>query len=285
MQIRHKYQELRHAGKLFGTIRRAEALWRARFDTRRGSTLAKPRTHALPLGTWDILTAGNMSHEQYPRRMNWDAPVATTERHDKGMAVKDVDHGAYSSRCTYRKISYTPAVTSYAAAFGSRLVARVWDKTYKYRAPHGYRFGTDSLGVYIQRKSETRGRFRYHLLSDEVRAGKAAMRAAVIKHTQTQIQADLAARQAASDFASQSKHHALAIKLGIWISIADSDKAGNCRAGAVTWGRKHNLTTKRHYPVALIARLAKTHYSVGRVIRAAKVRAVEDLIRGYCVID
>jgi hypothetical protein len=83
-------------------------------------------------------------------------------------------------------IDYTPTVASYGRATATRLYASVWAVAYKYRAPRGWKFGNDYLGIYLVRKKEQRHHFRHHLTSDDIRGGLAAMRRAGITHEDNQ---------------------------------------------------------------------------------------------------
>ena len=50
------------------------------------------------------------------------------------------------------------------------------------RAPRGWAFGRDDLGIYVVRVRKRGAVYPYHLTSDDVRGGVAAIRAAGIRH-------------------------------------------------------------------------------------------------------
>ena len=86
-----------------------------------------------------------------------------------------------------------PASYGYISCTGTRLRATVWATHYRYRAPRGWVFGRDDLGIYVVRVRETRVSYRYHLTSADVRGGVAAIRAAGIRHETGQRAAKRAA--------------------------------------------------------------------------------------------
>jgi hypothetical protein len=72
--------------------------------------------------------------------------------------------------------------------------------------------------------------------------------------------------------------------VGVWVSLADSAAAGNCRGGTRTWCQQHDIDHRRHVRAAVLKRLVGTHFSVQRVIDTATARTAADIRRGYCVI-
>jgi len=238
----NKYQNLRNEGKLHGTIKRAVALAATRLDAS-GEPDKRTSTCVLPLGWADTAKADKLARAEYPRLKNWERAEATAQVKGgaSGLTIVDQDHGSYSRRCKWHRISYTPAATSYCHAFGTRLIARIFATSYKLRAPRGWRFGRDELGVYVVRNSERREAFRYHLLSDDVRGGVKVIRTAAIAHEvgQREVAKDQRLVRAASRAEEKILNRA-----GVWISERDSRGVGNCRAGTAAFAADEK-TSKR----------------------------------------
>ena len=176
-------------------------------------------------------------------------------------------------------IDYTPTVASYGRVTATRLYASIWAIAYRYRSPRGWTFGTDYLGIYLVRVNERRDRFRYHLTSDDVRGGLAAMRRAALDH-------EYVVRQTVRiERATVCRQKADAAKLRgveIWVGLEDSSAVGNCRAGTVTWAARQGLDHGRHHRASVIERFERSHSTVGAVIDAARRRTLADLDRGFC---
>jgi len=278
-----KYQNLRNEGKLHGTIKRAVALAATRPDAS-----AEPDKRApivvLPLGPVDAFFVDKLARAEHPRLKNWEGAEATAhvENRASGWTVVDQDHGAYSCRCKWHRISHTPAATSYCHAFGTRLIARIFTSVYRLRAPRGWRYGRDELGVYVVRNDETREAFRYHLLSDDVRGGIKAIRTAALAHEirQREVAKDRRLAREATKAEKSILGH-----VGVWISERDSQGVGNCRAGTATFARQHGLDINQHYPARTLERLVKKHFSVLSVIRYAETRTLRELRVGVCDLD
>ena len=277
----NKYQNLRNQGKLHGTIKRAVALAATRRDAR-VETAKRPPTVVLPLGLEDRHTVRGLARAAHPRKQNWDSEEGTIDTTSiLGWTVLEKDHGAYSRRCTWRRVSYTPTITSYCHAFETRLIARIFTTLYKLRAPRGWRFGRDELGVYVVRVSETREAFRYHLESDNVRAGVRAIRTAAIAHEVGQREAAKEQRLVREATKAEKK---ILRRAGVWISERDSRNVGNCRAGTATFARQNGLDISRHYPVKVLERLIGKHYSIATVISYAEKRTLRELRTGVCAL-
>ena len=290
-----QYRILRDAGKLTGTIKAAKAKRKARYWLRQGHPLGPTGFVAIPLGADDENAVYLLSRKERPRVQRWVSPAAEARRSIRGKdgtvrhcvvppawGVGEDDAGSYKGRFRkYRKIDYTPVVASYGRATVTRLYASIWAVAYKHRAPCGWHFGTDYLGIYLVRKKERRDRYRYHLTSDDVRGGLAVMRVAAIDHEH------VIRRTARIQRATARRQKADAAKLRgveIWVGLEDSRAAGNCRAGTVAWAGHHGLDHGRHYPARVIQRLERHHLTVGAVIEAARRRTLQDLDRGFCAV-
>ena len=164
-------------------------------------------------------------------------------------------------------------------ATAGHLAANIDGKRYRYTAPNGWEYGTDWLGIYIRRSKETREQYRYHLDSDNVRGGLAAMRQAGIEHEAAQR---AAAAQKRSGVATRKADAARLRGVEIWVGIEDSRAVGNCRAGTVAWAIRQGLDHGCHHRARVIERVARSHSTVGAVIDAARRRTLADLARGFC---
>ena len=282
------YSTLRYKGLLHGTIKDAKAK-RAHRDALRLEPSARGQYYTIPIGSEDASKVGRMALEDRPRVQRWGSEMALGKSGPYGCdatdygswGVKEVDSGRYSRRCRYRKIDYYPFVRSYGYATATRLVATIWDTRYRYRAPRGWVFGIDDLGIYIIRTQEKRANYRYHVSSDDVRGGLSSMRAAGIRHEAEQRAANKRARLLCR---IDKVEDAELARYGVWVTVADSRKAGNCASGTRTWAAHHGLDPRKRYPMKVIARLAATHPSVSRVLDMARHRTREELAQGFCLI-
>ena len=275
------YSKLKRDGTFSGTIKLAKVKRRHRDDLARHSA---PRTgyRVIPIGDFDAAMVDRMARTDRPRVQRWVGAEAGNKTSRGAWGVFEDDAGRYSRRCTYRKINYTPWVASYGFATATRLVATVWDERYKYRAPRGWVFGQDDLGIYIRRTQEERENYRYHLSSDDVRGGLSSMRAAGIRHEAEQRAATKRARlQRRIDLVEDAE----LARYGVWVTVDDSRKAGNCASGTIAWVKRHGFDHRKRYPMKVIARLAASHPSVDRVIEAARSRTRAELAQGFCLIN
>ena len=73
---------------------------------------------------------------------------------------------------------------------------------------------------------------------------------------------------------------------GVWVCLADSLRAGNCRAGTEQFAIRHGLDLRRHYRASQI--LAQANGDEGRVrlaIKAACIRTHIECERGYSLLS
>lgn len=73
---------------------------------------------------------------------------------------------------------------------------------------------------------------------------------------------------------------------GVWVSLADSIKAGNCRAGTESWGRQNGLYAQAHYHATDLIPLAVNGYGqrVRIAISVAARRHRKEMEQGYCLL-
>ena len=209
------YSQLRRAGLLSGTIKNATAKRRHR-DKLACATVPRGGWVPIPLGAVDSARVDSLARATRPRVQRWTGARARWPRQGRrrdapDWGIKEIDCGRYSRRCTFRVIDYAPWVASYGYTTATRLIATIWDTRYRYRAPRGWVFGRDDLGIYVVRVSKRGAVYPYYLTSDDVRGGVAAIRAAGIRHEEEQRaakRAAIAARRLAEAIASRDPNAA-----------------------------------------------------------------------------
>lgn len=277
---RQIYSALRKQGKLTGTIKAALAKREQREQRQRREPARGRGPYALaliPLGPQHAALAARSAREQFPRRRNWDAPEPGCHQ----IGIKTVNHGRYSHRCRYERVSYTPVMRSCGMITPGRALLLIGNDTIRIRAPRGWRFGRDENGLYLTRTSETREAFRYHPTSDEWSAGLSAIRAAAIDHEQTQRRV---AREAREQRRQARKDAALLATIPVYVCLRDSRTAGNCAAGTVAWARRHDLDPTLHVPAEIVRRLADRNPQAMRAVESAERRTLTEIRRGYSLI-
>ena len=219
---REYYSRLRREGRLTGTITRAVELWSARRDARfysgdqdrrqayiDGRTGARYfRSAALPLEAYvrircsaTVIPLGTAAEsvslegrQMRPRAKNWVGAQADSV--SKEVRVIEADCGKYSNACTYTRYEYRPQLRSCGVCSPGQLHYWFGSESRRLKAPRGWQFGRDGLGLYIARKREKRVNYRYHFsASDLPSAG--TLRAAAIAHEALQKRAADAARERA----------------------------------------------------------------------------------------
>jgi hypothetical protein len=301
-KMRERYSALKKTGQLAGTIKDATAK-REKRDAIEGPglrfphplpTLARTRhngqLHVIPLGLDDSARVGTWARRKRPRLTNWDGATASstwsmTEQFQGAMWIDEVDNGQYSGRCKYTHWTYEPRMISGGMVTARRLVAKIGVTMCEMDAPRGWRFGTDHLGLYIVRLRETRAIFRYHFDSDDVRAGKAAIRAAAMAHERGRRNAGEDNRAASVCETGRFAWGRKKTEVKVIVTRDDSISAGNCRAGTIAFARQHGLN-RAAYPAETI--LEKTSRNGGRdgrlvrqAIRIAYDRTIRDLRKGW----
>lgn len=77
----------------------------------------------------------------------------------------------------------------------------------------------------------------------------------------------------------------LAEVAGVFVCLADSLRAGNCRAGTMEFAKRHGLQSNRHYGAAELLTIANGEASRVRLaVTAARLRHEKELARGWCEI-
>lgn len=134
--------------------------------------------------------------------------------------------------------------------------------------PGGSRWEKDEQGLRL-----ILGPDDYHPTSRDLRGGTAAMLQKLQANAETRRR--LAAQQAVDRAEAE----------GVFVCLADSIRAGNCKAGSETWAKQHGLDTRRHISASDLMDIAGD--SIGRVrlvIRSAMTRHKTEMLRGYANI-
>lgn len=228
----------------------------------------------VPLGE----AASDLQEQVRGRKRNWELPKASRAMPVRGWFVRDIDNGKYSSRCTYTHWTYELRVTS--VAFVRPGFIWFWfanDARREFKAPRGYRWDSDSNGLRLVANANED--HDYHpTAADLIFRG--------VKWIVGQIKANAAARRAtAAKMRQEQSALWKAEREGATVCLADSLRAGNCRAGSEQWAQRHGLDPRRHYKPSEVLALANgdTH-KVALVASVALRRHRLEMERGYAVL-
>jgi hypothetical protein len=143
------------------------------------------------------------------------------------------------------------------------------------RAPAGYQWGADSNGIKLSARDDHDA--DYHPTADEIHAGRNGLAKIV-----TALEANQAKRAALKAQLAAERAEAQ----GIYVCVADSLAAGNCRAGTLAFAARHNLDPERHYSAPDILAIANGDAARVRIaIRAATLRHKREMEAGVCLLD
>lgn len=276
-----KYQRLRSAGKLHGTIKRAREV-RSTRDSRQSPPPPRPRVVRIGLGPETEARVNAAARKIRPRVKNWVAPHATTDLAVRSVQTRDIPQGRYSSRCTYERYEHCGVVRSAGRQTRKRLLWFVGEQCGTIIARRGWHWGCDQLGIYVARTCNRNTTHRYHVDSDDCVAGWSRIWRNAMQHTDKQKQ--LAREQHASPVETLI---AQAARLGLHVDEADSVAAGNCRAGTRAFRLQHGL--RDLVRIDVLQQLATTatgtlQHQIRRTIEHAARRCQNDLKRGYCLL-
>jgi hypothetical protein len=279
-----KYSKLRDSGKLLGSLKSCRA--KAKERAKRREIVQRERLCRIPLGAISSAEIERVGKQVYSRLKNWDGrPVESLNFGAKSIRLLSNNHGRYSSRCHYNRFTYQLQVRSCGVVTARRLLWFCHSESGKLTAPRGWRFGRDSLGLYLARCGSTDKLKRFHFTVDDIKSGAAGLRKLAIQHEAKQRAA--AAEQRIAKRAGSMLEAARS--LGVWVRIADSVKSGNCEAGTLTFASSHKLGTVA-VPAAVLQRIAESapvvqRLQIARAVSAAERRAAADLVRGYCFLN
>jgi hypothetical protein len=279
-----KYSELRKKGKLFGSMKRARNLAKKRkelllelrsIDRKAAVAMCKKenRMCSIPFGPTTSEELQRRGEKVRSRVKNWTEPRPCKE--NATFKVEKWQDGYYNGGSRMHPLfRYTAKLRCCGAVCRGRLVWFFADETRKLTAPHGWRFGQDWNGLYVERKKNNKYLYRYHFTDEDLKT-KSTLRTAAMDHELSQAATDKREK-------AWSAKERVAERVGVFVTAKDSYDSGNCFAGTATWARRSGLNTRRAYPLRVIERLAKGDKQVLRACSAAVRRTVNDIDRGYC---
>lgn len=244
---------------------------------------------SVPLGKKTADDVREKAHTANPRLKNWDHPEETTyPEYDQ---VETIDHGRYSSQCTYRRLTYRPTVTSCAviSAGGKLRYESAKEQPTWLAPPRGYRWDRDQNGVRLVSLSDSRK--DYHPDSDDLRSYDARSLARKISalFSQRREQARINAEHLRLEKLSASEQTRLIAKAereGCTVCLRDSLRAGNCRAGSVAFAQWHKLDPAKHYRPSQLLRIANGDaHRVKLAVAVALRRHRHEMAAGYCLLE
>ncbi|MCK9172019.1 MAG: hypothetical protein RBR03_09025 [Desulfuromonas thiophila] len=244
---------------------------------------------SVPLGTKTADQLREKAHAANTRLKNWDRPEETTR--PKCDQVETIDHGRYSSRCTFKHLTYRPTVTSCAViSAGGKLRYEYANESPAWLAPpRGYHWDRDQNGVRLVSLSDSRK--DYHPDSDDLRSydARSLARKITALFKQRREQARINAENLRLEKLSASEQTRLIAKAereGCVVCLRDSIKAGNCRAGSVAFAQRHNLDPAKHYRPSKLLRIANGDAQrVKLVVAVALRRHRHEMAAGYCLLE
>ena len=228
----------------------------------------------IPLGNDSENEVERAIKKQHPQRKNWETTQA--ERSEYGPNCNTIDHGRYSSRCTFTHYTYRPVIGSWAFIKGDSLEFHYTGKISILLPPSGYSWKKDANGIHI---ISTDGKKDYHPDSDDLRNySKSDIRAKALNNYKIR-----------KEELKQQKRNLLLIKKaekeGAMICLKDSIRSGNCQVGTINFANRHNLNPQKHYPPTQLLKIANGQ--ADRVAIAVAVglrRHYREMRQGFCEI-
>lgn len=272
-QQRAKYTGLAHSGKLTGTIAAALRKWKARqqskpkpYTTRTLRLVAKrAKPVVVPLGSYDQPLHDVRAKD---RRKEWSGVEAGVS----GRVYETGDNRNWRKKSTFQRWL---VVESWARVHSLRIEYHLHGRVATIPAPRGYRWDSDANGLVLVGRAGD-----YHPTASElIDAAGDKCRGLIAK-----LKENAAIRKVAAKKAKQQlKMVRRAEREGARICLADSLRAGNCRAGSTNWARNHNLDPAQHYKPTQVLALANGDASRVAIVAAAAIRRhQQEMQRGYC---
>ena len=268
-----KYRILKADEKFHGTLKLAMEKWYKRSAI--WSERIKAVQKLVPLGKETSGHVMSMAMEMFPNRKNWEYPKPTKINFPEWVHVQSINHGNYSSRCSYTHYTYSPMIQSWANVTKFGLIFHYGKEAYqRINVKKGYIWGIDSNGIFLKRESTGD---KYHVDSDDLQNG--------FKYVAARLR-ELAANRRKEKKEEKKRERALKFldKLPIYVCKADSIAAHNCPAGTASFISRHNLNHGRtHIKADILLTIGKDD-SVGRVkatVLKAKERLAQELVSGY----
>ena len=239
----------------------------------------------LPLGSNDADWADSAARASSPRRTNWLRAGSTLAPTPWGDWIAHAIHykGAHRGRTgingrpvmrAHARISTDGALLS--ALIGQQGSTRRPEACHTVAAGRGYRWEADANGIRIVR---VRDGADYHPTTDDVRAGRAHIVAALRERADTRKKLAATARREKAILAAGARG-------GVWVAFGDSITGGNCRAGTESFCRRHGLSVSAHYRADTLPRPSTPDESrrVALAVLAATRRQAREIAAGRCEI-
>lgn len=154
-----------------------------------------------------------------------------------------------------------------------RLECLFHETTVTIELPTDYNWDIDGNGIRAVDSSSTRD--DYHPTSEELLRSDAAEYIVGKINANREMRREMAARAAVEAAAVQ----------GVYVCLADSLRAGNCRAGTLEFGRRHGLDERRHYSAPELLTMANGDASRVRLaVTAARLRHEREEKAGVCLL-
>lgn len=276
-----KYSQLRKTGKLSGTVKRARAIRKQR-DTLQGTPDRKTALAVIPMGPPMLANVQTEAKASRPRAKNWIAPRATRDLQVRHTQVRAISRGRYSSRCRYERYEYCGVIRSAGMQTPKRLLFFIGLHSGIVMAGRGWKYGRDTVGIFVEKRSNRNCMHRYHVTADDCLGGWAQIVTSARRHIT--LQRELAKSNRLKPVHAQLRE---ARRLKLHVRESDSIAAGNCYAGTRAFVAAHRLGVSVRIDV--LERIA-THAEatrksqINRAIEYAARRCQTDLERGYCLL-
>ena len=303
---RATYRNLKQAGRLSGTIKECMSK-----RAGRDANQPIPRDHGMTPGRILAIQDQQRAMRSNPVRVPLGKAVANhwldIAKADEPR-LREWSHGARSSTHDYHRGfgHYTTGsnrdwskrstfqrgieVTSYATCPDFRAAKlRLGTFDYTIFAPRGYRWDIDANGLMLRKCGQASG-WDYHPTASELldaRQDRGRGLVAVLKEARaTRLAAEREAKRREKQSRAKARQEQEAIKRaereGATVCLADSLRAGNCRAGSESWAIRHGLDARRHYtPSEILSHANGDASRVALVITAALRRHRTEMARGY----
>lgn len=227
------------------------------------------KDYAIKINGWTAAFARKHKAEIRMTGKNWELYSSLSRSH--------IDHTPGETIWKNgRPKSYTRAtcdnyVRSFAVMWSSTTIDGIFHATrYSVTLPDGYAWGKDANGLKAYDTTSTRD--DYHPEVSDLLADDAAdlIIKKIIENRETRraMEARAIAEKAAME--------------GVWVCLADSIRAGNCKSGTIAFCNRHALDPSRHYTAQEIFNIANGDASWARLaITAATLRHQREMRQGY----
>lgn len=189
----------------------------------------------------------------------------------KGITEYKRDLGRYSRKCTYHKYEYYYYVNSVGSILnkGKTLLYIDWNhKTYKFKAPQGWKWGKDNLGIKLYK-------VRTNI---DIHVNASLLLNNTVSNLVTLAISNYKKRIQQNYFKATSLLHRYNLKLSdIYVFREDSYNSGNCKVGTDNFIKTHNINS-----VYVPANTLPRTYHTEKAICAAIIRTIDEIERGYC---